>query len=527
MANSRSKVASRSETDKVVKFFKAGNLLRIALPDVRSLKLVQDCLTYSRRYTERQLRAPPVIRCEEIACYTTVPYQNREQVLANLGHLQRAAKMLKENGYIPKLFNTLPDPEPDRFVPRWDKLDDLDFRPRQKETVEAVAKAIQKGYGGQVWWATGTGKTWLIPYLCMLFPKCTFVITTKHLPVLETIYNRLAVRLPDVGMVSSRAKQRGHRIVCVSAMSLHHAANWNPDILIADEHHELATKNIIPKLAAFKATRRIGMSANFEQRWDNADFELEGIFGPLLSSLSYDDAVRLGLVVPIYVFWRRVDIAKDPCAGYNSDVSLLRHGVWRNDERNKLIAADARSFGKDEQVLITVRTLEHACALKKHLPEFSLCYSHNDGYDETIDQYIDWGWLPDNEPKMTPTRLTKMREQFERGDLKKVIATSVWNRGVSFDYLQVLIRADASSSAIDDTQIPGRVARLSSGKQCGIIIDYQDQFNDSLHRKSRVRDRNYEEKKWQRIKQDLGQGLQDQIKKALEGKLENLAFSFH
>ena len=90
-----------------------------------------------------------------------------------------------------------------------------------------------------------------------------------------------------------------------------------------------------------------------------------------------------------------------------------------------------------------------------------------------------------------------LTKQFERGELKKAICTTVWNVGVSFNALEVLIRADAGGSPINDVQIPGRVSRISEGKECGIVHDYLDQFNSGFKRRAKNRSKSYKENNWE------------------------------
>jgi len=91
-----------------------------------------------------------------------------------------------------------------------------------------------------------------------------------------------------------------------------------------------------------------------------------------------------------------------------------------------------------------------------------------------------------------------MREQFETGELKRVIATDVWATGVDFEALQVLYRVDARESQILDTQGPGRVSRIhpASGKEYGEVIDCLDAFDKTLKRKSETRKRHYAALGW-------------------------------
>jgi len=87
---------------------------------------------------------------------------------------------------------------------------------------------------------------------------------------------------------------------------------------------------------------------------------------------------------------------------------------------------------------------------------------------------------------------------FELGRLKKVIATKVWKQGVDFQDLSVLVRADAVSTPIQSTQIPGRLSRLGREKEkdYGILIDFFDKFSGNLYARSLNRFKVYRSKGW-------------------------------
>jgi superfamily II DNA or RNA helicase len=93
----------------------------------------------------------------------------------------------------------------------------------------------------------------------------------------------------------------------------------------------------------------------------------------------------------------------------------------------------------------------------------------------------------------------KLTKDFEKGKLKKAICTTVWNVGVSFNNLAVLIRASGGGSAINDIQIPGRVSRIAEGKTHGIVHDYLDQFNRGMKMQAASRAKTYDRNKWKQI----------------------------
>jgi len=143
--------------------------------------------------------------------------------------------------------------------------------------------------------------------------------------------------------------------------------------------------------------------------------------------------------------------------------------------------------------------LEHALNLKKLLPDFTLMYAENGMDKQRRRRAIRQGFISEGEPEMTIHRRRQLTEQFEEGILKKVIATTVWNVGVSFNALEVLIRGDGGGSPINDIQIPGRVSRISEGKTVGVIHDYMDHFNSTTLSRSKRRSKVYKENKWTQI----------------------------
>jgi len=441
-----------------------------------------------------------------IHCYEEKTIGGEVNLLTNTGFLDRVVRDLQKAGYSVAVKDMRPE-DAAKFVPYWDAISKFDFKYKQRETLEAVAANTR----GRIWWPTGSGKSFLIPMIGRIFPKRRIVITTRFAAPLEDLYHSLSMHLPNVGIYFSRKKKTDARVMCYSAGCLQHADPKRTDILIADEVHELATDVMFEKFAKFRHCRMYGLSANFDDRFDGADFELEGIFGPLIARLSYEEGVENDMIVPINVYWRNVQMDRNPCAD-KTDVPKLRHGFWRNEWRNAQIAEDARAF-PDDQVLITVKTFEHACHLKKMLPEFTLCYAPADNKSDDIDRYISWGLLSKDEPQLTLDRLEMLKRRFETGELKKVIATTVWNRGVNFKKLQVLIRGDGGSSAIDDTQIPGRLSRTTTDidKKCGILIDYLDQFDDAFSRSAGRRRKDYAAKGWNQIMPDATNNISQQL----------------
>ena len=420
------------------------------------------------------------------------------QLLFLAGHKQRLAAALADRGMrlkVKKLqgLGNVTSPTASRFD--FSRLEDASWRWGQERIIRHLADKEM----GQLKLCTGFGKTRLLSYICDAFPDAKIAITSAAVDVLENIYNELAARIPNVGLFSSRRKSDGHRVVCVSGKSLHRLP-WAVDLFLCDEVHDYGTANYMRGMSStyLNGARRFGFSASVGDRQDDADFELEGMFGPTIVNIPYSLGVKHGCVVPIQVRWTKIE-GNDPVKPDAPRWLREKLGLWNNAYRNAVIAAQTKQFGEDEQQLITVTSIEHAVRLKHILPHFTLVHAENNLDEERRRKYIEKGYLQPNEPVITAERRENLRAAFEQGSLKRVIATGVWNQGVNFKRLAVLHRADAASSKVKDTQIPARTSRLcdETGKSTGVVFDYFDAFNPKLKEKSRSRLRHYEAFGWE------------------------------
>jgi superfamily II DNA or RNA helicase len=413
------------------------------------------------------------------------------RLVTGFGFLPRIVNLLRAQGHIVHFVDISPPRRrPNCYETNWEGLAQagLQFRPRQLECLLAIAN----NPGGVIVAPTGFGKTMLLCMLALLYPRAKIAIVTRSVEVAETIVRRLSAYLPSVGMVGGGRAITG-RVTVYTAGSMHHC-DGDADIFLADEIHQLMSDDSSETMGAtFRHTRNYGFTATPEGRMDGACAMLEMFFGPRIFQMTYDEAVSLGLVVPIFVRWLPVCLTDNPAAG-KKDVPKLRWGIWRNQARNALIAADARQYPEDTQILINVSTIDHAIHLWQYLPEFELCYASFD--PEECHRYQRNKLLPQDFRIVTPERRYQMQRDFERKALKRVIATDVWSTGVDFEQLQVFYNISGRESEILNTQGPGRVSRTFDGKDCGEVVDCIDFFDSGFKRKSELRRRQYKSLGW-------------------------------
>lgn len=392
----------------------------------------------------------------------------------------------------------------DRLAADWDALASAELRPNQRRMLEVADRRIRERRGGQFSAVCGAGKSYWVRYFCELYPEARVVVTSPAVDTVDGMMRHLQRRFTyRVGQFGDGKKARPdtHRIIVTTADSMHHVPDGWADLAIVDEAHEYATdERMLQVLRYGQSAVVLGLSASLQGRGDGTDAHMEPMFGPVVYELGWAAAIRMGVVVPIEVRMHAYSCDENPVAGVKEDYARKRWGYWRNDARNAKIAEVARSLPADEQTLIIASTAEHALRLKALLPDFEVAYALED--EERLEKLSRQRDLHDVECKpMTRDERKRLREGFEAGTIRKVIATYVWKRGVSFERLQHLIRADGGRSDILSEQIPGRVSRThaDSGKTHGVVHDFVDNFDQGFLAASRHRVNNYRSKTWEVI----------------------------
>ena len=276
----------------------------------------------------------------------------------------------------------------------------------------------------------------------------------------------------------------------------------------------------------FCFARRFGLTAS-PHRNDGSAIVMESIFGPVIMTMTYEEAAEAGMVTPMKYAMLPCKWVPSICHKEGiSEVILKRFAYWRNDVRNRAIAdfiKQVHAQDKDAQILIVVAVLEHAIALAQYLPWFKVAYFGGSDLKE-MEKHFPKEKYPNldlSKYKMTQKQLDIMRAAFAKGTLKWVISTLVFRQGVSFDNLRILVRADGATSRIMGIQIPGRLARLHEGKEYGYLVDVDDAGCAWTQRRALCREQLYEEQKWTKITpQDIVHDFAGQAANDIIGKTQ-------
>lgn len=464
-------------------------------PDVSSFFSVP--FTYTRRVQQGMAFSYNKVRLYD----SSMLHEGRRAVCLPAGLTTRATRILEHNGYKVSFVDRRPVllPEPD--LTKTESPDDAQ--------IEMLAAIITSDHG-IIESPAGSGKSWLIRQICRIWPDQNIIIIIPGkigTDLLRQTYQELLTVLHagEVGMVGGGRRDNKKRITVCMDRSIMHAELEKCRILLFDEVHCAAAPSVSESLTLVTNARRFGFSASPMGRSDQSDLATIALFGEVIYKASYKEIEASGRVVPVEVFWlntdkilpRQLELFANPDKEY--PVTMVdRHLIWRNDERNKMIAGAVQSLrknmGDDLQILIVVKTVDHAINLGRYLTDFQLVYGTMKS--SLKDRYESRGMLEKGKHPITAIEREAFKQAFRKGTLRRVIATQVWGTGVDFPSLEVLVRADGKSSPIDSTQIPGRVTRRADGKSVGIVVDCSDGFYKMLEDRARKRKSIYIGKGW-------------------------------
>ena len=376
------------------------------------------------------------------------------------------------------------------------------LQPLRGNQPEVIAAVTAEEYG-LVNAPTAHGKSFLMGELAAIWPNERIVIVCPKTEVINTLEGYLRERGLDPGVCRSGRNEIKRVTLCTP----HALANKLRDlldeirILMFDEVYLAAGPVTAQALGLVRYARMYGFAAKPLSRGDGRNMLIESLFGSIVTSTEYQEAVDLKMIAPIHVLVFRVRKEAEPIRVSEDDTVNKRWCYWRNDVRNHAIA-EAVDLGaahlgmkpEDCQTLILVETAEHALLVKKHLPHFIIC--HSGGLSKTRKEYFLKRNAAEEDVTISANTLNAHRLAFEAGELKHVIATPVWSAGVNFVHLRMEIRGDARTSEIANTQFPGRLSRLSEGKEHGLLIDFIDEFSDWAEGRSEKRIAYYRRERW-------------------------------
>ena len=379
------------------------------------------------------------------------------------GFAHRIFEFLRKSGTQFKVEDLrVPLPEPD-LKTACDGLRDYQLEP--------VLTAVKSG-GGILSLPTGFGKTRCAAAIMKAYdpeqlklrgtPMVVFSAPDKDIN--RKNWEALKEVLPDrdIGLVMSGAKKFSDDILVITLDSLHLI---NPDdvgVLIVDEVHTAGSSGRAEVLSRFHNAARWGVSATPSGRFDGGDRVIEGLFGPVVCQRTYQDAVKLGALVPIEVYWVK---APSPSVGlsyymnYKSRDSKIKSAIISNPPYSKLVADLMLRIPESRSALCFTQWIAQMANIHAYCPD--IMYAHGQTHEG----------LGSIQP-ISPKRRREIYDMMVSREIKKLFATYIYKQGVDFPALDIVVNASGGGSDIVAKQIPGRASRKADGKDRAYVVDF-------------------------------------------------------
>lgn len=324
------------------------------------------------------------------------------------------------------------------------------FRFNQKDV---ITKALLAERSGLVKAPTRYGKTVLITNTINAFPNTKIAVLAPGVNLLPQLVDAIKKYCPerDVKGIFSGSKDRveSNDVTVCSLDSMHKLDKESFKLILIDEPHSIATNDRAPQLVEFSNARILGFGATTEGRYDGRDIYIEGLIGPVLSEVTYQEAVSMGALCPIHVYCLKVPYKP---MGYKQRQSAYNAYLFGNKQFHKTVGQICNDvIPKEWQTLIFIDNEKEALSLAETI---------NDSYIAMDKRF----------------KNAKEREQIfsdlKSERIKRCICSNIYSTGVTINNLKCEINCDDGGGSILSVQKPGRLAEIKPGKKEGIMIDF-------------------------------------------------------
>ncbi len=251
------------------------------------------------------------------------------------------------------------------------------------------------------------------------------------------------------------------------------------DAIFIDEAHlfgDMGGQNAT-LLRSNVASMRLGFTGTAPDPKSEVGMALEGMVGPVIGQLKYEEAKELDILAPIKLELIPVPTQK-AISRHTTWKNLRSYGLIFNRTRNKLIMQRALALQKENTTcLIFVEAINHGDALLEMAEVLGVNAVSINGED----------WEAEER--------NAIKAQLEKGEINCVITTKVWREGINIPNLGAVILAGGGKARLSTLQAIGRGLRKAPGKEYAVIVDMLDPY-DYLAKHSIQRLSIYHEMGW-------------------------------
>lgn len=295
--------------------------------------------------------------------------------------------------------------------------------------------------------STSSGKTSLMLAFCKMVNLKTLVLVNK-----KDLGRQIHDRFNEGGFPilyrdgSKKGKiEENASYVCTIGVAKELPNDF--DIVIVDECHRASSETFQTYLKNSKGKVFYGFSATPEGNHQVDFLKVKRYLGNIIEEIGVKELIDNDVITyPVISF---VELVMPKIPSNTEWASVNDICIVNNTDRNEKIKELVEKH--DLPTLILVRNIEHGIYLERII-EDSMFVSGEDS-SEVRSESI---------------------EKLTNGDIKVLIASNIFNEGISINIIRVLINAAGGKSRIEVIQRLGRALRKDKGKDEAIVYDFYD-----------------------------------------------------
>lgn len=359
------------------------------------------------------------------------------------------------------------------------------FRFNQAELVTKLLKANKSGCFSA---PTRYGKTICMVNTLRAYPGVKTIVLAPGIDLIEQLYADIKEKLPGREVVliggSSKTRTQSEDITVCSSDSLDKCCPDTTRLILADEPHTTVTDSRYPVIRSFQNARKLAFGATLTGRFDGKDKLINGLFGEVLSSISFREAVALGAICPIECLIIVQDIGK-------TFISM------RNVAYKKLLFQNPEIAGSVEYIL------------EQHIPKDyqTLMFIKNENQANYLHEFLSCKPPIAMAKKLGKKERSALKDGMSEGLVSRCLASDIYAQGVTFSDLRCVINLAGGGPYTNSIQKPGRLAEIRPGKKCGLLVDYLFTTNNGIFFKNAASMLVYDSLERLRVYTEKGYGI--------------------
>lgn len=231
------------------------------------------------------------------------------------------------------------------------------------------------------------------------------------------------------------------------------------DMIFADECHHLGSSTWYNIFEHCNAYYRFGLSGTPTGRSDGGGMYLHAATGKVIVSVTNKELIEGGVSAKPYIYMQKCTVSNEEGKWQH----IYKKQIVDNSHRNNLICNWIEKFIKeDKQTLILIEQTKHGKNLQQIMKKrgYDIPFTHGSSNKNFREQCL---------------------VDFKDGKIRTMIASTIYDEGISVDGIQVAIFGGSKKSPIGYMQRVGRgLRRKKTGENKVEIVDFFDEGQKHL-----------------------------------------------